>query len=121
MSDTSITPNIEVTIGRQTRIYHAFVTTAPAALDAPSTLTLYTGPLKDVAGLAVDDHAFDATRLATPALLVLIDATELGWQRASVRAKAHRLMPADPVLVGLNTLQQWLWQRLQIPIETAPA
>jgi hypothetical protein len=27
MSDTSITPNIEVTIGRQTRLYHAFVTT----------------------------------------------------------------------------------------------
>jgi hypothetical protein len=50
--------------------------------------------------------------------LVLIDATELGWQRASVRAKAHRLMPADPVLVGFNTLQQWLWQRLQVPTES---
>ena len=62
MSDTSITPSIEVTIGRQTRLYHAFITTAPAVLDAPSTLTLYAGPLKDVAGLAVDDHAFDACR-----------------------------------------------------------
>ena len=40
MSDTSITPSIQVTIGRQTRLYHAFITTAPAALDAPSTLTL---------------------------------------------------------------------------------
>jgi hypothetical protein len=118
MSNTSITPNIEVTIGRQTRLYHAFVTTAPAALDAPSTLTLYVGPLKDVASLAVDDHAFDAAKLATPSRLVLIDATELGWQRARCRAKAHRLMPADPVLVGFTTLQQWLWQRLQIP---APA
>jgi hypothetical protein len=118
MSDTSITPSIEVTIGRQTRLYHAFITTAPAVLDAPSTLTLYAGPLKDVAGLAVDDHAFDATKLATPSRLVLIDATELGWQRASVRAKAHRLMPADPVLVGFNTLQQWLWQRLQVPTES---
>ena len=106
MSDTSITPSIEVTIGRQTRLYHAFVTTAPAVLDAPSTLTLYAGPLKDVAGLAVDDHAFDAAKPATPSRLVLIDATELGWQRASVRAKAHRLMPADPVLVGFSTLQQ---------------
>ena len=115
MSDTSITPSIEVTIGRQTRLYHAFITTAPAVLDAPSTLTLYAGPLKDIAGLAVDDHDFDAAKPATPSRLVLIDATELGWQRASVRAKAHRLMPADPVLVGFNTLQQWLWQRLQVP------
>jgi hypothetical protein len=115
MSDTSITPSIAVTIGRQTRLYHAFITTAPAALDAPSTLTLYTGPLKDVAGLAVDDHAFGTAKAATPSRLVLIDATELGWQRASCRAKAHRLMPADPVLVGFTTLQQWLWQRLQVP------
>ena len=55
MSDTSITPSIEVTIGRQTRLYHAFITTAPAVLDAPSTVTLYAGPLKDIAGLAADD------------------------------------------------------------------
>jgi hypothetical protein len=60
MSDTSITPSIEVTIGRQTRLYHAFITTAPAALDAPSTLTLYAGPLKDVAGFAVDPVSLDA-------------------------------------------------------------
>ena len=73
MSDTSITPNIEVTIGRQTRLYHAYVTTAPAALDAPSTLTLYAGPLKDVAGFAVENVARDATKAATPSRLVLID------------------------------------------------
>jgi hypothetical protein len=114
MSDTSITPSIEVTIGRQTRLYHAFITTAPAALDAPSTLTLYAGPLKDVVGLASDEHAFDASKAATPCRLVLIDTTELGWQRQSCRTKAHRLLPADPVLVGFTTLQQWLWQRLQI-------
>jgi hypothetical protein len=82
MSDTSITPNIEVTIGRQTRLYHAFVTTAPATLDAPPTLTLYAGPLKDVAGFAVDTVALEALRAATPSRLVLIDTTELGWQRA---------------------------------------
>lgn len=29
------------------------------------------------------------------------------------RTRAHRITPADPVLVGINTLQQWLWQRLQ--------
>ena len=114
MTDTSITPSIEVTIGRQTRLYHAFITTAPAALDAPSTVTLYTGPLKDIAGLAADDIALDAEKAATLSRLVLIDTTELGWQRARCRAKAHRLAPADPVLVGFETLQQWLWQRLQM-------
>ena len=112
------TPSIEVTIGRQTRLYHAFITTAPATLDAPSTVTLYAGPLKDVAGLAGEELTIDTTKAATPSRLVLIDTTELGWQRARCRAKAHRLLPADPVLVGFTTLQQWLWQRLQAP---APA
>ena len=115
MSDTSTTPSIAVTIGRQTRLYHAFITTSPPALDAPSTLTLYAGPLKDIAGLAADDLALETEKAGTPSRLVLIDATELGWQRASCRAKAHRLMPADPILVGFTTLQQRLWQRLQLP------
>ncbi len=114
MTDRSTTPNIEVTIGRQTRLYHAFITTAPAVLDAPSTVTLYAGPLKDIAGLAADDLALDAETAGTPSRLVLIDTTELGWQRARCRAKSHRLAPADPVLVGFSTLQQWLWQRLQM-------
>ena len=118
MSDTSITPSIEVTIGRQTRLYHAFITTAPAALDAPSTLTLYAGPLSDVVGFAVDRVSMDAARARTPSRLILIDTAELGWQRARCRSRAHRLAPADPVLVGFNTLQQWLWQRLQIPAST---
>ena len=34
-----ISPAVDVTIGGQTRIYHAFITTAPIALDGPSTLT----------------------------------------------------------------------------------
>ena len=118
MFDTSTTPSIEVTIGRQTRLYHAFITTAPAALDAPSTLTLYAGSLSDVVGFAVDPSSMDVARARTPSRLILIDTTELAWQRARCRASAHRLAPADPVLVGLNTLQQWLWQRLQMPATT---
>ena len=116
MPDMSCTPTIAVAIGRQTRLYHAFVTTAPADLDAPLTITLYAGPLSDVAGLAVDSVALDATKAGTPSRLVLIDTTELGWQRARCRSRAHRLIPADPVLVGLDTVQRWLWQRLQIPM-----
>jgi hypothetical protein len=40
---------------------------------------------------------------------------ELAWQRAKYRGHQHLLLPADPGLVGLNTLQLWLWQRLQAP------
>jgi hypothetical protein len=66
-------------------------------------------------GLATDSVVLDAIRAATPSRLVLIDTTELGRQRARCRSRAHQMTPADPVLVGLNTLQQWLWQRLQVP------
>ena len=45
-----------------------------------------------------------------------VDAMELAWQRAKYRGHQHPLLPADPGLVGLNTLQHWLWQRLQAPV-----
>ena len=41
MTERSLTPNITVTIGHHTRIYFAFVTTAPAELDSPATVTLH--------------------------------------------------------------------------------
>ena len=50
----TITPSIEVTIGRETRLYHAFITTAPSRFDAPATVTLHTGPLSDVSGIAAN-------------------------------------------------------------------
>jgi len=115
MSDISITPTIEVRIGRQTRVYHAFITTAPPALDAPSTLTLYAGSLRELEGLADEIYPITARRADTATRIVLVDATELGWQRARCRSHAHRLTPVDPVLVGHDALQQWLWQRLQVP------
>jgi hypothetical protein len=115
MRQLSITPSIAVTIGRHTRLYFAFVTTAPAALDAPSTVTLHASTFSDVAGFAADPIAHDELRGRTPARLVLVDALELAWQRARVRGHHYLLLPADPVLVGLNTLQHWLWQRLQAP------
>ncbi|MEK7995816.1 MAG: hypothetical protein AAB403_18620 [Planctomycetota bacterium] len=113
MSDTANVPSIQVTIGRQTRLYHAFVTTAPASFDAPSTLTLYEGPLINVVAFALETAPLHASKARTPARLILIDTAELSWQRASCRAQSHRLTPADPVLVGFNTLQEWLWRRLQ--------
>src|SRR5437867_5207682 len=112
MRRLSITPSITVTIGRHTRLYFAFITTAPAELDSPGTMTLHTGSFADVAGFAADPITHDEVRARTPARLVLVDALELAWQRARYRGNQHLLLPADRVLVGLNTLQQWLWQRL---------
>ena len=114
MPATAVTPSIGVTIGQQMRLYHAFVTTAPAGLDAPSTMTLYLSTLADVCGLAADPIAWETAHATRPARLVLVDATELVWQRASYREGRHIFAPADPVLVGLNSLQHWLWQRLLV-------
>jgi hypothetical protein len=116
MTTTSITPSIGVTIGRHTRLYHAYITTAPAALDAPSTMTLDTAPLADVSGLALDEIVFDSCRARTKARLILVDATERSWQKRRCREHGHLFASADPLLVGLNTLQNWLWQRLGAPL-----
>jgi hypothetical protein len=115
MRHQSITPSIAVTIGRHTRLYFAFVTTAPAELDSPATMTLHAATFSDVAGFAADPITYDEIRGRTPARLVLVDAMELAWQRARYRGNQHLFAAADPALVGLNTLQHWLWQRLQAP------
>lgn len=109
------TPCIEVAIGRETRLYHAFVTTAPAKLDAPATLTLYEAPLSDVSGMAADPVALDSVRAREAARLVLVNSSELAWQRARYGQAKHLFTPADPVLVGLDTLQHWLWSRIGAP------
>jgi hypothetical protein len=115
MSHTSILPSIDVTIGGQARIYHAFVTTAGPELDGPSTLTLYGSTWADVSGLAAEPLVHDAVAGQRPARLVLIEARELAWHRARYRAGHGLCAPADPLLVSLRTLQHWLWQRLQSP------
>ena len=114
MISTSITPSIGVTIGRQTRLYYAYITTAPAALDAPSTMTLYTSTLADVSGWAYDEIVFHSCRARTPARLILVDTTERSHQKRRARQRGHLFAPADPFLVGLTKLQQWLWQRLGV-------
>jgi hypothetical protein len=118
MTQTSITPTIAVAIGRQTRFYHAFVTTAPPEADGPSTVTLYAATLVDVAALAADPVPYESDRAKSPARLVLIESTQLGWHRAKYREGQYLLAVADPGLVGLNTLQSWLWQRFQAFIPT---
>lgn len=115
MRTITVTPSIEVAIGRELRLYHAYVTTAPARLDAPATITLYSAPLNDVAGMAADPVELDSGKGKEPARLVLVDGAELAWQRARYRQAKQLFTPADPVLVGLDTLQHWLWSRIGTP------
>jgi len=115
MTERSLTPNITVTIGHHTRIYFAFVTTAPTELDSPATVTLHAATFADVVSFAAEPITLDPSRAKAHARLVLVDAMELAWQRAKYRGQQHPLLSADPGLVGLNTLQHWLWQRLQAP------
>ena len=111
----TITPNIEVTIGRETRLYHAFITTAPTGLDAPATVTLHAAALSDVSAMAANPISL-TNRADASARLVLVDSTELAWQRARYRERGHLCAPADPVLVSLSTLQHWLWNRIGSPV-----
>src|SRR5262249_2890997 len=106
-------PSTRGTTGQHPRLYFAFITTAPADLDSPATITLHAGALSEVSGFAAEPLTLDPTRGGSAARLVLVDAMELAWQRAKYRGHQHLLLPGDPVLVGLHTLQHWLWQRLQ--------
>ena len=108
MITTSITPTIGVTVGRETRLYYLYITTAPAALDAPATMTLSTATLADLAELAFDEVAFDTCRARTPARLILVDTTQRSCQQRRTREHKHLFAAADPVLVGLDTLQDTL-------------
>ena len=117
MNGRSRAPGIVVTIGQQSRLYYAFVTSAPCRLDAPATLTLYASTLADVALFAANEVVLDAAHSQAWARLVLVDASELAWQRARCREARHLLAPADAGLVGPSTLQCWLWRRLREPSE----
>lgn len=105
-------PSIVVTIGHETHAFHAFVTAAPIAVDAPATVTLYTSTWSDLSTFVDAEAAFELTPIHTAARLVLVDSMELTWQRARYRKAGHQLLPADGGLVGQSTLQRWLWRRL---------
>ena len=67
MIERSLTPNITVTIGHHTRIYFAFVTTAPTDLDSPATVTLHAATFSDVVSLAADPITLNHSRARIPA------------------------------------------------------
>ena len=113
MRGCSSAPCILVTIGQESRVYHAFVTSAPCHLDAPSTMTLHVSTFGDVAGFAADDVALDEASARGAGRIVLVDTLELEWQRRRWRETGYSPAAADGTLVGLPTLQRWLWQRLK--------
>ena len=112
MRQLSITPSVTVTIGRHTRLYFAFVTTAPAELDSPATITLLADSLLELSCYAEDPFSLDTTRSQYAARLVLVDALECAWQCAKYEGNGHLPIAADPRLAGFNTLQQLLWRLL---------
>jgi hypothetical protein len=60
-------------------------------------MTLYASTLADVAMFAANDVALGPTASArSGARLILVDASELAWQRAHCREARHLLVPADP-------------------------
>src|SRR5215207_7515765 len=73
MNERSLTPNITVTIGHHTRIYFAFVTTAPTELDSPATVTLHAATFADVVSFAAEPITLDPSRAKAHARLVLVD------------------------------------------------
>ena len=115
--NATIPSAVDITIGGQTRVYHAYITTAPVTLDGPSTLTLYESNFADVAGFAADPIAFDRTLGRRPARLVLIGSTDVERQRRRYREGQYLVAPTDPILVGRNELEHWLWHRLAVPSE----
>ena len=112
MLNRSLTPSITVTIGHETRLYFAFITTAPAELDSPATITLRADTLLDLSCYAQDPFSLDTTRSRYAARLVLVDALQCAWQCAKYEGNGHLLIAADPRFAGINTLQEMLWRLL---------
>ena len=112
MLHRSLTPSITVTIGRHTRLYFAFITTAPAELDSPATITLLADTLLELSCYAEDPFSLDTTRSQYASRLLLVDGLERAWQCAKYEGNGHLLIAADPRLAGFNPLQELLWRLL---------
>ena len=112
MLNRSLTPSITVTIGHDTRLYFAFITTAPAALDSPATITLRADTLLELSCYAQDPFSLDTTRSRYASRLVLVDAFQRAWQCAKYEGNGHLLIAADPRVADFNTLQEMLWHLL---------
>lgn len=112
MFERSLTPSISVTIGHDTHLYFAYITTAPVELDTPDTITLAVDTLLELSCYAEDPFSFDTTHGHYAARLVLVETLKRAWQCANYKGNGHLLIAADPRLAEFNTLQQLLWRLL---------
>ncbi len=120
MRDIRYTPRIVIAIGDDLGTFSAFITGAPARLDAPSTITLYESTHGDFTRFAISTDDIAPTRSGRLVRLVLVAAAEEKWQHARYAEEGHRLVPPDDVMVSARTLQLWLWQRLKAPFTGDP-
>lgn len=114
------TPHIVIAIGDELGTFSAFITGAPAKLDAPSTITLYESTPGDFTRFAMSSDDLAPTRSDRLVRLVLVAATEENWQHARYAEEGHHLVPPDHIVVSARTLQLWLWQRLKAPFIEEP-
>ena len=112
MLDRSPKASISVTIGRLECLYDAVITTAPATLDLPDTITLLADSLLELSCYAVDPFSLDTTRSKYAARLVLADTLKREWQCAAYEGNGHLVIAADPRMADFNTLQQMVWRLL---------
>ena len=112
MLDRSPKASISVTIGRLECLYDAVITTAPARLDLPDTITLLADTLLDLSCYAEDPFSLDTTRSKYAARLVLADSLKREWQCATYEGNGHLVIAADPRMADFNTLQQMVWRLL---------
>ena len=78
----------------------------------------HTSNFADVAGFAANPIPFNREFGRKVARIVLVNATELEWHRATYRSQHCLFAPVDAQLLGLQSLQRWLWQRLSTPQNT---
>ena len=78
-----------------------------------------TPPFPHGAAFAATPIPFDREYGRKVARIVLVNAPELEWHKAAYRSQHCLFAPVDAHLLGLPTLQRWLWQRLAatLPVE----
>ena len=72
------------------------MTTAPAVLDSPNTITLDEGLFADMVGYAADPVTYDELLGPRSTRLVIVDGAQRAWQEAKYLGHHHLLLRADP-------------------------
>ena len=120
MRTGTITPTISVEIGGQLsdlpRVRHDGAAGAGRPVDADALRLELRGRRAAFAATPIPFNREFGRKLAR---IVLVNATELEWHRATYRSEHCLFAPVDAQLIGLQALQRWLWQRLSTPVAEA--